>query len=182
MGTFQTFIEGLGLILNIILIVLVIFLIIGQSSINNRVNRIRRRYDRLLRGQTDLNLEELLGSHGQEIEELDNKYKELSAMFSEKENKRENRILTLENSTSQSIQKIAIVKYNAFEYMEGKNSFSLALLDGNNNGLILTSIFGRDSATSFAKEIIKGQALEDLSEEEYLALTRAMDYGLTREL
>ncbi|MDU4472647.1 MAG: DUF4446 family protein [Clostridium perfringens] len=54
-------------------------------------------------------------------------------------------------------------------------SFSVALLDGENNGVILTGIYGRDYSTTYAKPIDKGISRYDLSEEELHVLNAAMN-------
>ena len=67
-----------------------------------------------------------------------------------------------------------IVKYDAFNQMGGQLSFSLALLDENNNGFILNSVHSAEGCYSYTKEIIGGKCAIDLGEEEKQALALAM--------
>ena len=74
-----------------------------------------------------------------------------------------------------TFQKIGIIKYDAFNQIGGKLSFSLALLDENDNGFILNSVHSADGCYSYTKEIIKGECAISLGEEEKQALEMAME-------
>ncbi|MDQ3879019.1 MAG: DUF4446 family protein [Actinomycetota bacterium] len=72
-----------------------------------------------------------------------------------------------------AIQKFGIVRYDAFEDMGGRMSFSAALLDDHGDGLVLTSINGRTETRTYAKEV-RGLASEyNLSDEEQRAISEA---------
>jgi len=71
-------------------------------------------------------------------------------------------------------QKLGIVKYDAFKQMGGRLSFSLALLDENNDGFILNSVHSSDGCYSYTKEIKDGSCQITLGEEEQQALDIAM--------
>ncbi len=75
-----------------------------------------------------------------------------------------------EQKINMSIQKIGFVKYDAYE--DGKNglSFSVAMLDGKDDGIILNSIYTRNGSNIYAKEIIEGSYNGNLSDEEKKAL------------
>ena len=64
------------------------------------------------------------------------------------------------------IQRFALSRYNAFEDVTGEQSFSLVLLDGQNNGTVITSLLGRQNSRCFGKAIAGGQPLQPLSQEE----------------
>ncbi len=74
-----------------------------------------------------------------------------------------------------AFQKIGIVKYDAFNQMGGQLSFSLALLDENDNGFILNSVHSAEGCYSYTKEIKAGLCDIALGEEEKKALDIAMD-------
>ena len=59
--------------------------------------------------------------------------------------------------------------------MGGKLSFSLALLDENNNGFVLNSVHSADGCYSYTKEITNGECAISLGEEEKQALEMAME-------
>ena len=74
-----------------------------------------------------------------------------------------------------AFQKVGIVKYDAFSQMGGQLSFSLALLDENDNGFILNSVHSTEGCYSYTKEIKNGLCDISLGEEEKQALDIAMD-------
>ena len=65
--------------------------------------------------------------------------------------------------------------YKAFEDIGSDLSFSIAMLDENNDGLILTGIFGREESTTYVKPVDKGISRYDLSEEELTVLNEAIN-------
>ena len=92
----------------------------------------------------------------------------------------ENKILIAENKNIEKridncIQKMGIVRYNAFDDVGSDLSFAIALLDKNNNGIILNGIYSRNSSNIYAKPINNGKSEYILSEEEKKALEKAME-------
>lgn len=73
-----------------------------------------------------------------------------------------------------SIQKVGLVKYNAYDDTENKLSFALSLLDENNNGVLLNHIYSKHGSSIYAKSVLNGKVQERISEEEANALERAM--------
>jgi len=71
-------------------------------------------------------------------------------------------------------QKLGIVRYNPFHDTGGDMSFSFALLDLEDNGIVLTSIHGRQADRVYAKPIIKGKSTHNLSAEELEAIKKAL--------
>ena len=74
-----------------------------------------------------------------------------------------------------AFQKMGLVKYDAFHQMGGQLSFSLALLDENNNGFIINSVHSTDGCYSYTKRITAGECKLALGKEEEEALSRAME-------
>ena len=72
-------------------------------------------------------------------------------------------------------QKMGLIKYDAFHEMGGKLSFSLAMLDVRNNGFIINAMHTREGCYTYIKEIVDGNSIIVLSEEEQEALKRAME-------
>ena len=83
-------------------------------------------------------------------------------------------IKKLEGKLAFAIQYVGIVKYNAFDNVGNNLSFSLALLDQFKNGVIITSIYGRDFTTIYGKPIQYGKSDYQLSDEEIEAVDRAL--------
>jgi hypothetical protein len=73
-----------------------------------------------------------------------------------------------------NIQKMGLVRYNPFAETGGNQSFCLSLLDGNNNGLVISSLHSRENTRIYAKPVKKGKAANyDLSAEEKEAIKKA---------
>ncbi|HZB02372.1 MAG TPA: DUF4446 family protein [Actinomycetota bacterium] len=73
-----------------------------------------------------------------------------------------------------SVRNVGLLRYDAFEDVGGRLSFSCALLDGNGNGVVLTSINGRQETRVYAKPVSGGASAHNLSLEEEEAIRRAL--------
>lgn len=71
------------------------------------------------------------------------------------------------------VHKVGVVRYNAFNDMGSDLSYSIALLDGNDNGVIISGIHGRDFCNTYAKPIVNGKSTYKLTAEEVLAMDRS---------
>ena len=111
-----------------VLIILLVLNIISQI----RISKIKKRYNEFTRGIKDVNIEELLIKTGEELHEI---HIDMNLL--------EQKIESLGTKLSFAIQKVGIVRYNAFADMGSDLSFSIALLDSFNNGIVITSIYGR---------------------------------------
>ncbi len=72
-----------------------------------------------------------------------------------------------------AVRDVAVLHYDALEEMSGARSFSLALLNSDGDGVVLTSINGRTESRTYAKEITRGDAETLLSPEEYRVIRSA---------
>lgn len=77
-----------------------------------------------------------------------------------------------------TIQKVGLVRFDAFEDVGGKLSFAVAFLDDHGDGVVVSSINGRQETRIYAKPIRKGESIYALSAEERGALARAMSKGV----
>lgn len=75
---------------------------------------------------------------------------------------------------ARAVQRVGLVRFDAFEDMGGRLSFSLALLDEAGDGVVVTSINGRQDTRVYAKPMTGAASEHNLSEEESLAVRRAM--------
>lgn len=73
-----------------------------------------------------------------------------------------------------SLQRVGLVRYDAFEEMGGQLSFSAALLDDHGNGIVISSINGRTETRTYAKPIVNLQSPHNLSDEERTAISEAV--------
>ena len=84
-------------------------------------------------------------------------------------------IKKMEENLQKAYQKVGLVKYDAFREMSGTLSYSFALLDNNDNGVVISSMYSREGCYSYAKEVIHGESAINLSEEEKDALKKAIN-------
>ncbi len=82
-------------------------------------------------------------------------------------------IETIEEKDKLHIQKIGFIRFNPFAELGGDHSFSLAILDSNDSGVIITSLHTRDRTRVYMKDIKKGKSGFELSVEEKKALANA---------
>ncbi len=148
--------------ITIVLIITTIILLISLVIITKSLNRLEKRYKKLTRGINNKNLEEIV------IQYLDN----IDSVKADTEIVK-NQQLELQKRLNTCVQKVAIVRYKAFEDIGSDLSFSIALLNHNNDGVIITGIYGRNDSTVYAKPIDKGISRYDLSEEEEQVLVEA---------
>lgn len=146
----------LGLMAGFLL--LLILYIIGEI----RINSIKKKYNILVNGIENVNIEELLIRTGKDINDIGININVI-----------EEKIRGIETKLSFAIQKVGIVRYNAFAEMGSDLSFSIALLDNFHSGFVLTSIYGREHSSIYAKPIKFGKSTYPLSVEEIQAIDRA---------
>ena len=154
------FIVLYGAILNI----LALFIIIIQGL---KINKLNKRYGNLARNIEGKNIEEIIDQYYEKIDSMDIRM-----------NKQDVLISKIENKLTSCIQKVGIVRYNAFDDIGGELSFTLALLDEQHNGIIITNIYSRTNNITYGKPVKKGRATVSLSAEELQALDRAKNNSL----
>lgn len=125
-----------------------------------------RRIANLLRTKTGTSLEDMISEFLQASTKGEQERAELLRQLTD-----------LRRDFGTAVQRIGYVRYNAFPGVGGEMSFSIALLDGGMNGFILTSIFGREEARVYSKEIKQGKSTMVLSDEEEAAVRQAERQG-----
>ncbi len=147
----------------ILMAALLVLLLIINIIILFKTNKMKKNYRKLLNGREEINVEELLIETGRDINKLGKEIGENKEL-----------IRGLETSLSFAIQKVGFVRYNAYAEMGSDQSFSLALLDSFKNGFVITSIYGRDHASTYGKPVKNGKSDYPLSVEEIQAIDRAI--------
>ena len=79
-----------------------------------------------------------------------------------------------ENDCRNSLSRVGIVNFNAYDYMIGNYSFSLALMNQHNDGFVLTSLYGNDSCCTYIKSLNRGKSSSKLTKEEEDAVSQAL--------
>lgn len=110
--------------------------------------------------------------------EIRNKLKEVLEAISgfEKNNEiLERRLLGFKKDSLENYSKLAVLKYNPYNDTGGDQSFSLVLLNGKMDGVLITSLHSRGSTRIYLKNIVKGRSELELSKEETKVLEQALE-------
>ena len=141
-----------------VLLILLILIIVALC----KLKRLNRKFDRFMRGKDAESLEDTILSCIEKNEQID----QMNQLLRED-------IIGLRKNQRITYQKMGMVKYNAFREMSGDLSYALALLDQEENGFIINSVYAKEGGYSYIKEIVKGESSILLSEEEKAALEKA---------
>lgn len=85
------------------------------------------------------------------------------------------RLAQAESKLRSSVDRVELVRFNAFENMGSDLSFALALLNQEANGVVLSSINNREESRVYAKPIVHGESSYHLSVEEKNAISKAKE-------
>lgn len=161
--------QTLGIDLDIALIVilglaiLVLILLIITIVSLRQMKLLKQRYRIFMEGNDAKSLEETLIRRLDQVDAL---------ILANKRN--QTNIKHLFENNQYIFQKIGVVKYDAFNEMGGKLSFSVALLNEKDDGFIINAMHTREGCYTYIKEIIAGNSIIVLSEDEKKALDQAM--------
>lgn len=142
---------------------LVIILLIVTITNSVRMKNLKKNYKIFMSGNSAKNLEDTLIKRLEQVDFL------LDANAANEKN-----VKILSKKMNQTYQKMGLIKYDALNEMGGKLSFSLAMLDEKNDGFIINAMHTREGCYTYIKEIVDGNSIIVLSEEEQKALSRAM--------
>ena len=145
--------------LSVVSIILAVVLIIVLCKLKT----LKRRVDSLTRGKDTESLEDIIVNFLERVESLEEGEEITRAALN-----------AIKDNLKITYQKTGLVKYDAFREMSGALSYSLALLNKENNGVLISSMYSREGCYTYAKEIIKGESKINLSEEEAEALKQAV--------
>jgi hypothetical protein len=146
----------------IIFFVLIIILFVVLVFTIRQLQNITRKYYIVMSGKKGMDLEGIILTRFNEMDKVKTIAKKVT---------KEHR--TFKAHLDSCYNKLGITKYNAFPDMAGDQSFSVALLNDENSGIVLSAIHTRDGCYTYLKEIIKGESYIVLSEEEKEALKKA---------
>ena len=125
---------------------------------------LQKTLDTLTLGKEGKSLEDTIVNLVADVESLDSEIQELFSIS--------NKIHALAN---RGLHKVDMIRFNPFKDRSGNQSFSIALLDGKNNGIIISSLHTREGTRVYSKEIKKGSSPKHkLTEEESRVLKNAM--------
>jgi len=141
-----------------------IVLIIFDITLLAWVFVLRKKMKIFLKGAKVMDIEEVVTEQTKIIKEIKGDFKKLSDWNSD-----------LQKICDISISKVGVVRFNPFKDTGGDQSFAIALLDSNNNGLVISSLFSREGTRIYTKPIEAGKSINyNLSEEEQQAINKAL--------
>lgn len=142
----------------ILCILLLVLLIVNIVQINS----LKKKYNKFMSGKSAKSLEETLIKRLEQVDTL------LVANAANEKN-----IKKIFSNLQYTFQKVGLVKYDAFHEMGGKLSFSLALLNETNDGFVMNAVHSREGCYTYIKEIVDGNSIIVLADEEKEALDMA---------
>ena len=145
---------------------IVLFILVIVNMV--QTSKMKKKYKKFMSGKNAKSLEETLVKKLNQIDSL------VEANAANEKN-----IKNVVNNMKFTFQKVGLVKYDAFNEMGGKLSFSLALLNASNDGFVLNAVHSREGCYTYIKEIIDGNSIIVLAEEEQEALNMAKEVEKT---
>lgn len=157
---------GVNQIIEILLVLLAILLIAFIFVLAKTVS-LDKKYKKFMKklGESE-NLEEDLENFMYKVERVEKQNAEILGTIN-----------GLDKDIEGCIQKVGIVRYSAFQDTGSDLSFTLALLDEKNNGVVLNGIYSREMSNIYAKPVEGGKSSYTLSVEEQQAINNALNKG-----
>ena len=150
----------------LILSVVVCFLLLGFLILIVSYIKLNRRYKKFMRKLSkNKNIEEDLKEFLDKVSDVEEENEEIRKYCKD-----------IKIEMSKCIQKVGIVRYNAFKDTGSDLSFTVALLDEKDDGVVFNGIYSREMSNIYAKPIEKGTSHYTLSEEEQEAIKKATKY------
>jgi hypothetical protein len=147
-----------------VLAALVLLLLIGFIIQSVRVARAVRTYRELVRGTDGGTLHDRLVGSAEQAVKATERMREMEVMHQ-----------VIEGRTRRSLQHIGLVRFNPFDDTGSDQSFAIALLDDQRDGIVMSSLHGRANTRLFAKPVADGSSSHNLSEEETQAIRIAVE-------
>ncbi|MGH2382140.1 MAG: DUF4446 family protein [Candidatus Limnocylindria bacterium] len=143
---------------------LVLLLLIGFIVQSARIGRAVRTYRELVRDQDGGTLHDRLVGNAEQAVRAGERMNEMEAMHA-----------VIDRRSQRSLQHIGLVRFNPFEDTGSDQSFAIALLDDQRDGIVISSLHGRANTRVFAKPVADGGSPHNLSDEETEAIRIAVE-------
>lgn len=173
----------------VFLLISIIYLLISNSKLKKKMDMISNK-------KNGKSLEEIVHGYYEKVKEIDDNQKDVLNKVSENQksvlnkvnenqksvlnkiditkNELSTQINDIQEAQKFCIQKVEMIRYSAFDDVGGDLSYSIVLLDANNDGMVLTNIFGRNQSYSYSKSIKNGKSEHVLSEQEEVVLEKVL--------
>lgn len=152
-------------IISFVLIAVILIMFGLIANLYSELSTIKQRYKRMMANSEGDSIEQMLASHTNTVNSVADEHKKLY-----------DRITMLEELVRNSIARVAVIHFDAFEKTGQGLSYCVAMLDRNNNGVVFSSICGQETERSYVKPIEDGRVADKykLTKEEEQALRQAM--------
>ncbi len=138
---------------------LVLVLTVAVFVLGWQLRRLRGRYRQAMSLGSELNIEDALIRQAERWQETSGEVRAVA-----------HRLDVAESTLRQALRRVAVVRFSAFADTGGDQSFSVALLDDGNSGVVFSSLHGRDGTRIYAKPVTNGTSRYTLSAEEVQAI------------
>jgi enoyl-CoA hydratase/carnithine racemase len=146
----------------VVALVLSLLALGGVVLLLARQQRLLGQYQHLMTGTSGGNLEAMLNDHVAKVHETEARVDAVDRLAHR-----------LEKAAYFSLQHMGVVRFNPFHDTGGDQSFAVALVDGHGNGMVLSSLHGRDATRVYAKPLQKWESTYSLTDEERQAIALA---------
>ena len=136
----------------------------------SRYNRLNKRYEKFMSKL----------SQGEKIEDMLAGYIESVRVLGLKNDDLKDALDRLEANMKKCVQKVGLVRYNAYNDTGSDLSFTMALMDAEDNGVVVNGLYSRESSSIFAKPLVNGETKYNLSAEEIQAIDIAKTSSSSR--
>lgn len=172
MNGFSEFLNQNLLSIVVVLAILVVALIVVSVIALLEVVKLRKRYELFTGGKRrpEYNMEHQFKEFHATASKMEERYETLAQL-----------VRDMDKNMSKCVQKVGVIRYNPFDEVGGNLCYAVALLDTENNGVVLNGIHSRTGSFTYAKPIQLGVSEYVLSEEELKALEMAITNSYTPE-
>ncbi len=147
------------------LIVIIFILVILYIANTIKLSKIRKSYKEFMKKLGNgTNIDEMLREYINKVDTVEQENQNLINNYKQ-----------INKNIDGCFQKIGLVRYNAFQDVGSDLSFTLAMLNNENNGIVLNGIYSRETSNIYAKPIKNGESTYKLSEEEKEAIKKAIN-------
>lgn len=143
--------------------IVILVLLAWNVFLQVRLEKTRKRIKIFFEGRKTKDLEEVIAEQLKRTKKTES---DIEKLFKWNED--------LQKIADISIQKVGVIRFNPFKDTGGDQSFAIALLDKDNNGLVISSLYSREGTRIYTKPVEKGESSYHLSEEEKQAIQKAI--------
>ncbi|MFT9848002.1 DUF4446 family protein [Aneurinibacillus sp. REN35] len=153
-----------------LLLLLFLILFIWNIVLSVKFGRLKKRFRRMAQGTSKDNLEQMLEKLFDRMEALEASQHGVEALAD-----------TMRQKVREQKGRVSILRFSAFENEGSDLSFSVAFVDENGDGVVMTSIYGRHESRVYAKPVENGTSVYALSDEEKQVLENALKNDIHNE-